>query len=445
MTSPRGPLHLAARVPGGGDPAGPADFAPVERFARTAERGLFDFVLLPGAAGQSAPYAPYAPRPHPPGPYGHRGRPGDPGAAGGPEPITVLNALAAVTDRVGLAASVCATEGEPYELARRLASLDHLSGGRAAWHLVSADDALRADGNRRGDRAERAVESVRAARELWDSWTPDGRVRPFSHSGRHFTIEGEFTVPRSPQGHPVVIQAGEGDADREFAAASADVVVPRRHGTPATCRACRADLSGRLAAHGRAPGEVRIMPEVAVVLGASEGEARERAAELRRRRISPQDALRALERVWGRDLSSYDPEGPLPAVDPLPAGAPGRVDPGHVAAPDPAGVGDPVGTAARWRALAEAKGLSIRATVIEVTPWPSFTGTPGSVAEAMVRGAAESAADGFLLAPPPAPGGLDEFVAQVVPLLQERGAFRTHYAGTTLRSHLGLAEPVWKG
>lgn len=360
---------------------------------------------------------------------------------GRPESLTVLAALAAVTDRLGLAATVNATFNEPYELARRLATLDHLSEGRAAWNVVTSFDAFTGENFRRGgyldraDRYTRAAEFVATARELWDTWTPDGTPRPFRHRGQHFAIEGEFTVPRSPQGHPVVIQAGDSPDGREFAASTADIVFTR-HGTLESGRAFYADVKARLAKYGREPGELKIMPGVTFVLGDSDAEAQERAAEIRRRQVSPQNALLALEQIWGRDLSSYDPDGPLPEIDP---------DPGSSLVQGRVKHGDLLAVAARWRALSKEKGLSIRQTVIETTGRQSFIGSPRTVAEQLTEFVAADAADGFILVPHLTPGGLDDFVDRVVPLLQERGAFRSRYTGPTLRSHLGLAEPVWKG
>lgn len=441
-------MHLAAHFPGvnsttvwavppasptttpaGGAPRRPScfgsqiDFSSFDHLARTAERGLFDFFFL--AEGLRL--------------REHKGRIHDLDVVGRPESITVLSALAAVTERLGLAATVNATFNEPYELARRLSSLDHLSGGRAAWNVVTSSDAFTGENFRRGgyldraDRYTRAAEFVATARELWDSWTPCGRARPFAHDGRHFTVAGEFDVRRSPQGHPVVIQAGDSDEGREFAASAADVVFTR-HGTLESGRAFYADVKRRLAAYGRGPGELKIMPGVTFVLGDTAAEAQERAAEIRRQQVSPQNAILALEQVWGRDLSGYDPDGPLPDVDPDPGGelAQGRVR-----------IGDPLAVAAQWRALAEAKGLSIRETVIETTGRQSFVGTPQEVAARMDEFVTRDAADGFILVPHLTPGGLDDFVDRVVPLLQERGAFRTEYSGATLREHLGLPVPVW--
>ncbi len=354
---PRKRIHLAAHFPGvnsttvWADPRSGSqiDFSSFAHLARTAERGLFDFFFL--AEGLRL--------------REHAGRIHDLDVVGRPESITVLNALAAVTDRLGLAATVNATFNEPYELARRLASLDHLSAGRAAWNVVTSSDAFTGENFRRGgyldraDRYTRAAEFLATARELWDSWTPEGTPKPFAHSGPQFRIDGEFTVPRSPQGHPVVIQAGDSPEGCEFAPpaptwflpAGGPGVIPgkhsTRHSTPEAGREFYADVKGRLARHGRRPGDLKIMPGVTYVLGDTDADAREKADEIRRQQVSPQNAILALEQVWGRDLSGYDPDGPLPDVDPDPDSAlvQGRVR-----------VADPVGVARKWRALSEARG-----------------------------------------------------------------------------------------
>ncbi|MET7488901.1 NtaA/DmoA family FMN-dependent monooxygenase [Streptomyces sp. NPDC005538] len=426
-------IHLAAHFPGvnsttvWADPRSKSQigFSSFEHLARTAERGLFDFFFLVEELRLCE----------------HKGRIHDLDVVGRPEPLTVLNALAAVTERIGLAATVNATFNEPYELARRLATLDHLSGGRAAWNVVTSYDAFTGENFRRGgylDRAERyilAAEFLAVAKELWDSWTPDGLSRPFAHRGQHFDIAGEFTVPRSPQGHPVVIQAGDSGEGREFAARSADVVFTR-HGTLEDGRAFYADVKGRLAKYGRSADDLKIMPGVSVVLGETAAEAQEKAAEIRRQQVSPQNAILALEQLWGADLSSYDPDGPFPDFDPVPEPS---ITQGRTRR------GDTVAMAEKWRALSREKGLSIRQTVIEASGRQSFVGTPEAVAAELETFVRQDAADGFVLVPHLTPGGLDEFVDRVVPLLQERGAFRTEYRGATLRSHLGLPDPVGRG
>ncbi|MFE0133132.1 NtaA/DmoA family FMN-dependent monooxygenase [Streptomyces sp. NPDC059037] len=432
-TSTKRQLHLAAHFPGvnnttvWADPRSRSqiDFASFEHLARTAERGLFDFFFL--AEGLRL--------------REHKGRIHDLDVVGRPESLTVLTALAAVTERLGLAGTVNVTFNEPYELARRLSSLDHLSAGRAAWNVVTSSDAFTGENFRRGgyldraDRYTRAAEFVRTARELWDSWTPQGEPRPFAHQGQHFDIEGEFTLPRSPQGHPVVIQAGDSPEGREFAASAADVVFTR-HGTLEAGRDFYADVKGRLAKYGREPDDLKIMPGVTFVLGDTAADAQERAAEIRRQQVSPQNAILALEQVWGVDLSSYDPDGPLPDIDP---------DPGSTLVQGRVKITNALEIAEKWRALSRAKGLSIRQTVIETTTRQSFVGTPEAVAAELEEFVATGAADGFILVPHLTPGGLDDFVDRVVPLLQERGVYRTEYQGATLRSHLGLREPLWKG
>ncbi|MEU3984936.1 NtaA/DmoA family FMN-dependent monooxygenase [Streptomyces sp. NPDC026672] len=424
-------LHLAARLPGAGGgavwagqgPGAQIEFSSFERLARTAERGLFDFVLATEGLR----------------PREHRGLIDESAVAGRPDPFTVLHALAAVTGRLGLAATADTAFHQPYDLARRLATLDHLSGGRAAWNVVVSDDArTRANfryggAHGRADRHARAVESVAVARELWDSRPPDGAPRAVAHRGPHFDVAGAFGLPRPPQGHPVLIRSGDSAEGREFAAATADVLCTRP-GPPGAGRALCADVRRRLVRHGRAPDEVKVMPGVLVCLGDTAAEAHEREAEIRRRQVSPRGAIVALERVWGTDLSGYDPDGPLPETDPEPG-----------ADRDPERYGDAVALAEKWRALSREKGLSIWQTVIEARAGRCLTGTPEAVAGTLDTLVRDGAADGFVLLPHHIPGGLDEFVDRVVPLLQERGAFRTEYEGATLRSHLGLSAPARKG
>jgi FMN-dependent oxidoreductase (nitrilotriacetate monooxygenase family) len=444
-------IILAAHFPGVNnttvwrDPASGSqiDFASFVHLARTAERGLFDFFFL--AEGLRL--------------REQRGRIHDLDVVGRPDTLTVLAALAAVTTHLGLAGTLNATFREPYELARQLATLDHLSGGRAAWNVVTTSDAFTGENFRRGGfldrslRYQRAAEFVRTARELWESWAADAVVGDraggrylrtadpgaFTHHGDQFDIAGHFTVPRSPQLHPVILQAGDSPDGREFAAASADAIFSR-HGTLEDGQEFYRDVKSRLARYGRGAGDLKIIPGVTVVLGDTDAEAQERAHHIRRQQVSPQTAILLLEQLWNRDLSGYDPDGPLPAVDP-------DVSAEAISRGRTRMYADPVATAHRWRALAEEKGLGIRDLIIEVTGRQSFVGTPQQVAEQMNHFVQSDAADGFILVPHLTPGGLDEFVDRVVPLLQERGVFRTRYTGTTLREHLGLgaARPVPTG
>lgn len=435
-------IHLAAHFPGvnnttvWSDPRSGShiEFDSFAHLAQTAERGKFDFFFL--AEGLRL--------------REQRGRIHDLDVVGRPDTFTVLTALAAVTDRLGLAGTINVTFNEPFEVARQFATLDHLSGGRAAWNVVTSWDAFTGENFRRGgflpqeQRYERAQEFLQTARELWDTWRADavpadrgtGRflaeAHPgtFEHHGAHFDIEGEFIAPRSPQGHPVIFQAGDSDRGREFAAATADAIFSR-HGTLEAGQAFYADLKGRLARYGRAPDDLKILPAATFILGDTEDDARERARAVRYQQVSGETAILFLEQVWNRDLSAYDPEGPLPDVDPDPAEqtiSRGRTNQ----------FPDRLGTARRWRELAEAKNLSIRELIIEVTGRQSFVGTPAQVAEQIDTLVQADASDGFILVPHITPGGLDEFVDTVVPLLQERGTYRTEYAGTTLRDHLGL-------
>jgi len=247
-------------------------------------------------------------------------------------------------------------------------------------------------------------------------------------------------VPRSPQGRPVILQAGDSDAGREFAASSADAIFTG-HNTLEAGQAFYADVKGRLARYGRSPGELLILPAATFVLADTDAEAADLAAQVRRQQVSGATAIAFLEQLWNRDLSGYDPDGPLPEIDP---------DPGeHTVARGRASVRmhrDPIATAREWRAQAEAGNLSIRELIIEVTGRQSFIGSPATIAAQIDALVQADASDGFILVPHITPGGLDEFADTVVPLLQERGVFRTEYEGSTLRENLGLAprgEAAW--
>ncbi|MGW5694342.1 MULTISPECIES: NtaA/DmoA family FMN-dependent monooxygenase [Streptomyces] len=447
MSTPLKQIHLAAHFPGvnnttvWSDPEAGShiEFSSFAHFARTAERAKFDFLFL--AEGLRL--------------REQGGKIYDLDVVGRPDTFTVLSALAAVTDRLGLTGTINSTFNEPYEVARQFASLDHLSGGRAAWNVVTSWDAFTGENFRRGgflpqdERYSRAKEFLATATELFDSWRGDeivadqasgtflgdARAGAFAHQGRHFDIAGQFNVPRSPQGRPVIFQAGDSEEGREFAAAGADAIFSR-YSTFKEGQAFYTDVKGRLARHGRTHDQLLILPAATFVLGDTDAEARELAHEVRRQQVSGATAIKHLEFVWNRDLSAYDPDGPLPDIDP---------DPGeHTIARGRAQVRmyrDPLAVAREWRELAAANKWSIRDLVIETGSRQSFIGSPATVAETINSFVQADASDGFILVPHITPGGLDVFADTVVPLLQERGVFRTEYEGTTLRDHLGLAHP----
>ena len=438
-------VHLAAHFPGvnnttvWSDPASGSqiDFGSFVHFAQTAERGKFDFLFLAeGLRLREQNGAIY-----------------DLDVVGRPDTFTVLAALGAVTERLGLTGTINSTFNEPFEVARQFASLDHLTGGRAAWNVVTSWDAFTGENFRRGgflpqdQRYERARTFLQTTWELFDSWRGDEVVADkesgvflrdphpgaFAHSDAHFDIAGQFSVPRSPQGRPVVFQAGDSEEGREFAASSADAIFSR-HATLEAGQAFYRDVKGRLEKYGRTPDQLLILPAATFVVGDTDAEAAELAHEIRRQQVSGQTALRFLEQVWNRDLSAYDPDGPLPDVAPL-------VGETHVAQgrAQVRMYRDPLATARQWRELAAEKGYSIRELMIEVQSRQSFVGSPQTVAAEIDDLVQSDASDGFILVPHLVPGGLDPFVDAVVPLLQERGVFRADYEGTTLREHLGLA------
>jgi FMN-dependent oxidoreductase (nitrilotriacetate monooxygenase family) len=438
-------IHLAAHFPGvnnttvWSDPAAGShiEFDSFVHFAQTAERGKFDFLFL--AEGLRL--------------REQNGVIYDLDVVGRPDTFTVLSALAAVTDRIGLTGTINSTFNEPCEVARQFASLDHLSEGRAAWNVVTSWDAFTGENFRRGGflpqdkRYERARTFLQTTGELFDSWRGDEIVadkdsgvflldpRPgaFEHHDRHFDIAGQFNVPRSPQGRPVIFQAGDSDEGREFAASAADAIFSR-HSTLDAGREFYVDVKSRLTKYGRTRGELLILPAATFVLGDTDTEAAELAHEVRLAQVSEQTAIKFLEQLWNRDLSDHDPNGPLPSVDPLPGE--NTISRGRASVRRNR---DPIAVAQEWRQLAAAKNLNTRELIIEVTGRQSFIGSPATVAATIDEFVQTDASDGFILVPHITPGGLDPFVDKVVPLLQERGVFRTDYEGTTLREHLGLA------
>lgn len=431
-------VHLAAHFPGVNnttvwtdpDAGSQVEFESFVHLARTAERGLFDFLFL--AEGLRL--------------REHRGRIHELDVVGRPDTFTVLAALAGVTDRLGLTGTINTTFNEPFEVARQFASLDHLSDGRAGWNIVTSSDAFTGANFRRGgfldhaDRYQRAEEFLSVARQFWDSWSTDAvltdvgagnyvdptRIRAVEHRGAQFDVRGLATLPAGPQGHPVLLQAGDSDEGRNFGARHADALFTL-HGSLDAGQRYYADVKRRAASYGRESGELKVFPAATFVLGDTAEEAAEKARHIRHQQVSGATAIAMLEQVWGRDLSDYDPDGPLPDVEPT---VDVDISQGRVRHRDP------VAAARAYRDRAQAESLSIRELVIAVTGRQQFVGTAAHIAEQIDQYVQADACDGFILVPHLTPHGLDEFVDRVVPLLQERGAFRTAYEGTTLRELL---------
>ena len=435
-------VHLAAHFPGvnnttiwNDEKAGSQiSFDSFRHFAQTAERGRFDYLFL--AEGLRL--------------REHRGRIHDLDVVGRPNTLAILGAIASITEHIGLVGTLSSTFNEPYELARQLATLDHVSGGRAGWNIVTSSDSFHGANFRRGgfldraDRYTRAEEFLEVARKLWESWAVDAvtadRTRgeflaenaltEVDHHGRHFDVTGFATLPRSPQVQPVIVQAGDSADGRDFAARSAEVIFSA-HSDFDKARAFFSDVKGRFAEVGREPDSLKILPGATFILGDSAADAQERSREIALLQVSPQTAIGFLEQVWGTDLSNYDVDGPLPDFDPvIDEIAPrGRAN----------AVTDPIAVSRGWRAKAEAENLSIRQLVITFAAKHTFVGTPSFVASEIDRYVQAEASDGFVIVGHSNPTGLDEFVDSVIPELQERGVYRTEYEpGATLRENLGL-------
>lgn len=410
-------------------------FSSFRHVAQTVERGKFDFFFL--AEGLAL--------------RERLGKIFDQDIIGRPDTLPVLSALAGVTEHLGLVGTLNTTFNEPYELARQLASLDHLSGGRAGWNVVTSFDAFTGRNFRRGgyldraDRYRRADEFLAVAHRLWESYPAEDILadqdsgaflrRPeageFSFKGSQFDISGRFVTPQPPQGKPVILQAGISPQGRDFATARADAIFsPYRELGPA--QEFYRDIQARTAAHGRPPGSVKVLPSGTFVLGDTEEEAIERQRHIARQQVTGRNAQILLESVWNRDLSGYDPDGPLPDIEPDPEGP--RVIQGRALG----GFQDPRATVAEWRRLAEERGYSLRELAIHVFAHTEFVGTPTQVADRLIDFVNQGGSDGFILGSHLTPTGFDEFVDRVVPILQERGALRAEYTGTTLRDNLGL-------
>jgi alkanesulfonate monooxygenase len=355
------------------------------------------------------------------------------------EPLTLLSALAMVTQRVGLVATASTTYNEPYHIARKFASLDHISGGRAGWNVVTSATDMEAQNfglvgaPPKTGRYDRAGEFVEVVKGLWESWEDDAfirdqasglnyhpdKVHPLNHEGKHFRVAGPLNVARTPQGRPIIVQAGASEDGRELAAATADVVYAAAQ-TLDDARAYYTDVKGRMAKYGRRPDQLKIMPGIMAVPGRTRQEAQD-TYQVLQDLVQPVVGLGALANYLG-DLSDYDLDGPVP--EPVNGRDHSR---GQI-----------------FLEMARRGKLSIRQLYLSIAGGNghrTVVGTPADIVDAMEEWFHNDAADGFNLLPPWLPGGLDDVVDQVIPEMQRRGLYRTAYEGTTLRENLGLDWP----
>jgi len=406
-------------------PSDPAAFVDVQHYVRLgqlAERGTFDAVFLadtPSFADRPE-FRPYQAL----------------------EPTIVLATVAARTERIGLIATASTTYNDPYNLARRFASLDLASGGRAGWNAVTTADPSASrnfgadDVTAHRDRYERAAEFSDVVKALWGSWDEDAlvadkatgrfidvaRVRPVNHSGRHFKIRGPLNVPRSPQGWPVIVQAGGSEDGRTLAARHAEAIFSVAQ-TEAEGAAFARDIRARARAFGR-DGGIVILPGLATLLGSTEAEVKRREEELWD--LLPKEY--AIGRLAG--LLQIDPKR-LRLDDAFPTDIP--VPPNGMQT-----------FAAATLQTAKRRNLTVREVLRELgggTGHRMFVGTPEALADDMERWLQAGAADGFNLMPDVFPDGLEILVNEVVPILRRKGIFRHEYTGRTLRDHFGLAGP----
>lgn len=423
--------HVAAwRHPGSQADAG-INIDHYIQLAQTAERGLFDQVFVADSPGvRQAGEGDES--------FSRQGR------VAYFEPVTLWAALSQVTKHIGFVATASTTYEEPYLLARKFASLDHLSKGRAAWNVVttSADNvhgnfglAAHPDPAVRYQRAHEFVDVVKG---LWDSFDDDAfqrdkasgvyfdpaRLHTLNHVGRHFQVKGPLNIARPPQGHPVIVQAGSSEDGKELAAASAEAIFTAWTSL-AEAQAFYRDVKGRLARYGRRPEELLVLPGISPVIGRTDGEAQAKWAELQRL-IHPSVGLGTLAAFWpAEDLQKFNLDAPPPYYPEPPKGINSRA---HVV----------IELARRERFtvrqlyeyLAGARGHWV------------VVGTPQTIADRMQEWFEGGAADGFNVMPPVLPQSLDEFVDLVVPELQRRGLFGTAYEGRTLRENLGLQRPA---
>ncbi len=419
-------IHTAAWRYPGAFPDANFNFSHYKRFVRTLERGRFDAFFMAdhlavmnmpmNALKRSATVTSF-------------------------DPLTLLPALATVTEHLGLIATASTTYNEPYHVARKFASLDHISEGRAGWNVVTSANPREAmnfgleEHVEHGERYERAREFFDVVTGLWDSWADDAFIRDvetgtyfdpekmhvLDHKGPHLSVRGPLNVARPVQGWPVIVQAGASDAGRQLAAETAEVVFSSAN-TLEDGQRYYADVKGRMQACGRSPDHLKILPGAFVVIGDTLAEAQAKKAKLDSL-VHPDSGIATLSVLLGHDVSGFDLDGPLPDLPDSNASKSGQqklVD------------------------MAQRKHMTIRQMAQYVGGSFSvleFIGTPVTIADQMEEWLMTEGCDGFNAMFPYLPGGLDDFVALVVPELQRRELFRREYEGTTLRENLGLPRP----
>ena len=416
--------HIAAWRHPSVQPGGQEQLAFFVENARLAEQGKLDFLFLADGLGIVA-------HDYPPGSLSHSNENVE------FEPLTLLSALAPLTRHVGLIATASTTYDEPFHIARRYASLDHLSGGRAGWNVVTSWSELEALNFSREQhldkdvRYERAREFVQVVLGLWNSWEADAflhdkatgrffddrKLNVLNHKGKHFQVRGPLSVSRTPQGRPVVVHAGVSEPGREIAAAYADLFYTNDYDLD-HARGFYADIKRRLPAHGRSPDDIKILPGVQIFTAPTRAEARDKFDELQAL-IDPVVGISVLCNLLG-DFSKADPDGPIP---------------------DDVALTLRTSNAEKTIALARAEGLTVRQLYQRIggkAGIRQIIGTPSEVVDDLVTWFEGRACDGFNICPSHSPENVRDFVELVVPELQSRGLFRTEYEGTTLRENLGL-------
>lgn len=418
--------HAAAWRHPDADPGAASKFSHFRRVAQTAEAAKFDMVFLADGIGIRG-------KDEPPGSLCRSAQNAE------LEPLTLLSALAAVTSRIGLVATASTTYNEPFHIARKYASLDHISGGRAGWNIVTSWSDAEARNFSRDqhlgyeERYERAAEFVEVVKGLWKSWDADAfphdkasgifydpaKLHVLDHKGKHFKVRGPLSVARTPQGRPILVQAGASEQGLNIAAGNADVVYSAPHDI-GTARAYYADLKRRLPAYGRAADQLLIMPGLNPYVGRTRQEARDKY-DLLNQLVDP---LLGLSYLYGQmgDLSAYPLDGPVPE-------------------PEDAQVRS---IAKNLLTLAQRDNLTIRQLYTQVAAGFGtrvVIGTPADIVDEMQQWVSLEAADGFNICPPVLPISLDDFVQLVLPELHRRNMFRLEYEGTTLRQNLGLPMP----